>query len=91
MKTNVSKTSLAAYHSLPDLAYLQPKEQAIMGLFNTPETRYSRQQIARITGMPINVVCGRVNSLVETRGLLKSYGTRLDPETKKSQELLGLV
>ncbi len=84
----VAETSRAAYHSLPVGAYLQPKQQLILGLFG-PGTRLSRQQISVAANMPINGVCGRVDSLV-TAGLLVEDGERVDPPTQKRQKVLRL-
>jgi len=88
MRTSVSETSLSAYRSLSSPDYLQPKEAAIMRLFGF-ETRLSRQQISEMGNMPINCVCGRVNSLVAS-GRLIEQGERTDPFTGKKQKLLQL-
>lgn len=84
----VAETSAEAYWSLPVAAYLQPKEAAVMALFQ-PGVQLSRQQIATRSRMPINCVCGRVNSLV-TAGHLVEDGDRVDPQTGKRQRLLRL-
>ncbi|GAB3763594.1 hypothetical protein GCM10028796_17370 [Ramlibacter monticola] len=89
MRTAVAETSLEAFHSLPVADYLAPKEAAVLALFTGPEVRLSRQQIAQIAPMPINCVCGRVDSLL-AGGHLEEAGTRKDPHTGKSQKLLQL-
>jgi 5-methylcytosine-specific restriction endonuclease McrA len=88
MKTNVSETSLEAYHSLSVKHDLQPKERAVLSVFGGPADTYTRQQLADKACMPINVVCGRVNSLVAKKALCVR-GSRVDPLTRKRQELLG--
>lgn len=84
----VATTSAQAYRSLGAATYLQPKQTEIMAAF-LPGLLWTRQQLSRITAMPINAVCGRVNSLVAA-GLLEEHGTRLDPSTGKHQKLLRL-
>lgn len=95
MRTSVAETSLAAFYSLSPAVDLQPKERAIMELFEAPmklgrpHIELSRQQLAKILGWPINTICGRVNSLV-TKGQLVERGERIDPATNKAQKLLAL-
>ena len=60
----VANTSLDAYHSLPVAGYLQPKEQAVMRLFQCPSIAMTREQMAMRLGWKESAVCGRVNSLV---------------------------
>lgn len=88
-RRRLSSTSSDAYHSLSPKDYLQPKQREILGLFG-PNTKLSRQQISAAANMPINGVCGRVDSLV-TAGVLEECGDRIDPHTHKRQKLLRLV
>ena len=60
-----------------------------MAVFESPSTTMTRQKISERTGMAINVVCGRVRSLLD-KGVLTVRGTAIDPQTRKSQELLGV-
>ena len=85
----VAETSLEAFHSLSVAHYLQPKEQQVMAVFRTIFILRTRQELASSLGWGINVVCGRVNSLL-TKGALAVRGSRIDPGTRKRQELLGL-
>jgi hypothetical protein len=85
----VAQTSAEAFHSLPVADYLQPKQRAILALFTGPGVALSRQQIAERLPMPINGVCGRVDSLLAA-GLLVEEGERIDPFTHKRQKLLQL-
>lgn len=85
----VAATSAEAFHSLSPRYYLQPKQQQILNLFWRGVT-LSRQQISERCGMPINGVCGRVDSLI-TAGVLEECGDRIDPLTHKRQKLLRLV
>lgn len=90
MRTAASETSIEAYHSLPVAGYLQPKEQQVMAAFRgRADTTLTRQQLVDATGMPLNAVCGRVNSLLAKKALCVR-GFRVDPSTRKRQELVGL-
>lgn len=82
----VAHTSAEAYRSLSAATYLSPKEQLVMRLFR-PGVSLSRQQISRKARMPINGVCGRVDSLLAA-GRLEERGFRIDPNTHKRQKLL---
>jgi hypothetical protein len=86
----IAHTSAEAYHSLSPIHYIQPKEAQVLALFDADGAMFTRQQIAALTGMPINCVCGRVHSLVEA-GILEEKGEHLDPVTRKHQKLLRLV
>lgn len=86
MRTAVRDTSLEAFFSgYPDL---QEMEVLVLSVFG-PDTRLSRQQISEVARLPINTVCGRVNSLM-TKGALVEEGERRDPVTRKKQALLRL-
>ena len=89
MRTAVTQTSLSAFRSLGAKDYLQPKEREVMAAFESPGATMTRQQISIRTGMAINVVCGRVRSLID-KGVLVVRGTAIDSQTRKSQELLGV-
>jgi hypothetical protein len=85
----IATTSAEAFHSLSPRLYLQPKQEQILALFR-PGVLLSRQQISVLCPMPINGVCGRVDSLV-CAGILIEDGDRIDPLTNKRQKLLRLV
>jgi len=84
-----TETQREAFYTLPVAGYLQPKEKLVLSAFNQPETTLTRQQLAGMLGWGINVVCGRVNSLLAKKALAVR-GTRVDPATHKRQELVGL-
>jgi hypothetical protein len=69
--------------------YLQPKEQQVMAVFGRADTTMTRQQLVEVVGMPLHCICGRVNSLL-TKKVLSVRGFRIDPATRKRQELIGL-
>lgn len=85
----VAATSAEAFHSLSPRYYLQPKQEQILALFR-PGVGLSRQQISVMCPMPINGVCGRVDSLIAA-SILEEHGERIDPLTNKRQKLLRLV
>lgn len=85
----VAHTSAEAFHSLSPRDYLQPKQREILALF-WPGVALSRQQISALCRMPINGVCGRVDSLLAAKVLIED-GDRIDPLTHKRQKLLRLV
>lgn len=89
MQTQMTQTSLAAFRSLSAKDYLQPRERQVMEALTSPSTQMTRQQISAATGLAINVVCGRVRSLLD-KGVLTVRGTAIDPQTRKAQELLGV-
>lgn len=88
----IAHTSLEAYDDLRASGDLPPMEARVMRVFETAAagTSYSRQQISQISGMPINCVCGRVNTLV-ANGVLEEHGTRIDPATRKPQKLVRMA
>lgn len=68
----VRDTSLAAY----DAAELTKGQARILGFLraNTYRADWTRQEIAKLSGFPINVVCPRVLELIE-RGVLVELPT----------------
>jgi len=90
MRTQVARTSIDAYYDNSFQETLQPKEAVVMEVFqNRFGSSFSRQELSKITEMPINAVCGRVKSLL-LKNELVVVGTRFDPSTRKSQELLSV-
>lgn len=51
------------------------------------EGDFTRNEIAERSGLRINVVCARVNELLK-EGYVAVNGTRIDPHTKMSNEVL---
>jgi hypothetical protein len=90
MRTQVARTSIDAYYDNSFQETLEPKEAVLMGVFqNSFGGSFSRQELSKITEMPINTVCGRVKSLLLKNELIV-VGTRFDASTRKSQELLSV-
>ena len=89
MKTAVTDTSLSAYQSFAGTNYFSAKEKQVMNAFADTTVTLTRQQLVQAAGMPINCVCGRARALLDRR-VLSVRGVRIDPNTHKTQELLGL-
>lgn len=75
MRTAVAETSLIAYHGIRRDGTLSKQQAAIMAVIRYKRD-YSLQEIARETGMPINVVSGRVNELKADRWLVEALVKR---------------
>ena len=86
MKHRMAPTSLDAYHSDCDWSR---KEKQVMAAFIGPDVAYTRQQLSRAIGMPINGVCGRVRALLDKQAL-EVRGEQKCRETGKYRELIGL-
>jgi hypothetical protein len=89
MKTNVAETSLEAYHSMSVKHDLQPAEKRVLSAFKGSADTYTRQQLVDAVGLPLHSICGRANSLLAKK-VLCVRGSRIDPVTRKRQELIGL-
>jgi hypothetical protein len=89
MKTNVSETSREAYYSMSVKHELQPAERRVMSVFKGNADTFTRQQLVDVVGLPLHSICGRANSLLAKK-VLCVRGSRVDPVTKKRQELIGL-
>lgn len=68
MKTNVSSTSIEAYHDIQAEGKLKPQHDIIMQVI-APIRDYSLQELCQLTKLPINVVSGRCNELKAARRL----------------------
>ena len=86
MKHRTAPTSLDAYHSDCDWSR---KEKQVMAAFTSPDVTYTRQQLARVIGMSLCGVCGRVRSLLD-KSALAVRGEAKCRTTGKYRELIGL-
>lgn len=85
-----SSTKSEAFHSLSPREYLQPAQQRVMDLFTSTAIVMTRKEITAALGdMELSSVCGRVNALLSANRLARR-GERIDPRTRKPQELIGL-
>lgn len=71
MRTNVRDTSIEAYQTAP----LGAQQQRIYGFLMTWDRPFTRGEIAAMTGLGVNAVCGRVFELIE-RGKLVELPAR---------------
>ncbi len=69
----IRDTSKDAYVRLE----LQPLERRIMLFFHDTGRAWTRKEVSAHTGLAINNVCGRINSLVK-KGYLQELETRRD-------------
>ena len=81
-------TSLEAFYGTPVLS-LQDREKQVMAAFTSPDVTYTRQQLARVIGMSLHGVCGRVRSLLD-KSALAVRGEAKCRTTGKYRELFGL-
>lgn len=88
-------TSLDAFRST-SVVELSRREREVMELFSSIDVALSRKQIFLQLQAQFGCsapgeggCCGRVNSLVAKQHLVHR-GERLDPKTRKPQELVGL-
>lgn len=81
-------TSIEAFYGTPVLS-LQDREKQVMAAFTSPDVTYTRQQLARVIGMPLHGVCGRVRSLLDKSALAVRGEVKCNT-TGKYRELLGL-
>jgi DNA-binding MarR family transcriptional regulator len=90
----IRETSLDAYHSLEDRGLLQPMERRVMLVFHSTRGQHTRKELSALCHMPINAVCGRVNSLVK-KGFLEELPERRDGgyllRIKQAQQELALA
>lgn len=70
----VANTSIETYHDLQSEGVLSKQESIIVNAINWYST-YSLQELCKLTGLQINAVSGRVNSL-KNKGILKVWGKR---------------
>ena len=85
---NSTQTQRDSYHSLT-CKDLSTRQKQVMQAFKDDRACYSRRDLVAIVGLPINVICGRVNELMAGRKLV-NRGTAKDPITCKVVEVLGL-
>lgn len=83
----VRSTSIRAYYDeLPKIGARQRQVLEALAYHGN----LSNREIAKMTGLEIATVCGRCFELRQA-GLVKEYGTKVDPATKKTVTIWGLV
>jgi predicted transcriptional regulator len=86
VKTNVRESSIDCYRGI-DLTCGQSK--VIAFLVEHPG-EYTRNELAKLSGIPINAVCGRINELIEA-GAVEERMRRADRYTGKQSHGLRLA
>lgn len=62
--SGVRDTSIAAYRGLQWSGHLGKQQQVVVDFFVANPGKWTRQEIAKATGLSINATCGRVNELL---------------------------
>lgn len=83
-------TSIAAHNDIKRSGLLGIQEQEIFNYMKKHHTTKTRQQISCETGISINAVCGRVNSLVKY-GMLEEIAKGKCPITGRTVWLVELA
>lgn len=65
MHTQVADTSIRAYRQAKKAGELEPRQRQILAVMAPYPADYSLQELVKLTGLPVNVVSGRVNELRE--------------------------
>lgn len=89
MKTNVTQTSIEAYHDISSSGVAGACHQKLLNAMQTGKT-YTRRQLARLTGLETSCVAGRVNELIKA-GLVGKQGKTTCPITKRNVEAVSLM
>lgn len=84
---SVKETSRSAYIHHVSSGKAMTQRERIMDFLERHQMPRNRRQIAQMTGIPINAVCGRVNTLLEDEQLHVAYIDK-DETTGKRVEFL---
>lgn len=91
MRTAMRDTSLAAFDALLTTPKLQERErQLIAHMARHAHRTFTRSELACSSGIPINVVCGRINRLVAV-GIVREGPRRECSMTKNPAHELALA
>ncbi|KWR88800.1 hypothetical protein [Cupriavidus sp. IDO] len=71
MHTAVAHTSIRVYHQLKQDGTLSKRQKEILAVMKPFPADYSLQELVKLTGLPVNIVSGRVNELREDLGELE--------------------
>ena len=84
----IAQTSLMAYQTIQSDATAEKQSAVIFSLFSeNSDKSYTRNEVSRLTNIPINAVCGRISELL-AQNLLVLGGKKRDIFTKKANQLL---
>jgi len=90
MKTAVRATSVQAYHEALADGTLAERQRQILAVM-VPGRDYSLQELVSLTGIPVNVISGRVNELKNDLGRLEHGHTRRCTVTGRTIHPVKLV
>jgi hypothetical protein len=65
MHTAVADTSIRAYRNIKKDGTLSKRQKEILAKMAPYPADYSLQELVKLTGLPVNIVSGRVNELRE--------------------------
>jgi hypothetical protein len=72
---SVVETSIEAFHAIKSDGTLTNRQKQVMAVIRLGRD-YSLQELVMLTGLPVNVISGRVNELKGEVGLLEHGPTR---------------
>lgn len=87
--SGVKETSLEAYSNLKASGRMSGQQLKVYALFDAGRD-YTRQELAKESGLQINAICGRVAELLE-RGSIRVAGKRRCGVTGQVVEVLSVV
>jgi DNA-binding MarR family transcriptional regulator len=83
----VSQTSLSSYFSLLETNQLQNQEETVYLCLKQNSEGLTRKEIARLTGLDLSSVCGRVKALLDRHVIVKTT-EKFNLKTRKNNEVL---
>lgn len=89
MKTQVSDTSIATYHDIKADGTVNKRQSQVLAVMKEGRD-YSLQELVMLSGLPINVVSGRVNEL-KNADHLENGETRRCSITRRTVHPVRLV
>lgn len=76
MHTQVAHTSIRTYRDIKTDGTIGTRQRQIMLVIQPYPADYSLQELCELTGLPVNIVSGRVNELREELGELERAPAR---------------
>jgi len=92
MHADIAETSREAYAGAKTSGRVKAVQERILAFMRDWRLPVTRQALAHYLGEPINVICGRVNELIQDQKLEVASRTRVDHDGRpcKSREQLRL-
>ncbi|MEN7529261.1 hypothetical protein [Cupriavidus sp. DL-D2] len=76
MHTQVAHTSIRTYRDIKKDGTVSTRQRQIMAVIEPYPADYSLQELCELTGLPVNIVSGRVHELREKLGELQHGPSR---------------